>query len=932
MLYAVRASMWLSIVLALSYVSAALAELPVQYLLADPPIAKISPVSLPQEWETLGPFPSGTRELGHDPLSPYGGFAKLPYSETDRFPSDLAEGGYVYWKKITTSEDGTVRISYPDIHWESIRATFGWAALQHSAYLRGTLNVPQAGVYLVEFTGVVSWMIDDRPFVGNVYHYDHAACSAVYLSEGSHILYVYGSLDVRVSGGYIPPEIHFGATFTLADVSQNAGLVHFPNDAIMPDIIGNALVSPFASVTLLNTNIQKHGPTGSRHAPEHDEPGWVQVLSAAASMADGTKLNLSIPVHFSIKLAPGQIMPVPLNLTLENIPAENPVHINIQLECAVLDDNRRFTLSLGPFELQRRTWGDTYKITFSDYDHSIHYAMAKPPKGECSTAAKDCAIILALHGAGVEASSNIWTDAFQRQDHAWILYPTGRTSWGYDWHGPSFRNVEYALDALHLLPGVPEELKDRLSVDRNKLIYSGHSNGGQGAWWLASHYPDRALAALPASAYVKIQLYAPYYMRVGNTYADPLLRAIMEASIGENDIDLYASNLAGLPVLARHGAADDNVSPVHSRRLIRLVNEWNRNAESSSLSEIPAQGHWFTGIMTDDVTQAFLDQYLSVDEMPPLPDAFTVTTLNPASIGTKGGIRILQLDVPFRLATIRVHRTADQWVLNTSNVRRFGFIRDGRQKNIPRWSVDGTEFNKPPLVSGISYLKLPNGTWKEENDLLWFSQERHPSTYGPISATFNHPFIIVVPSNSTNNTMYREAAQQIANNWYMFSRGVTQIVRDVDVLDGIAARYNLIILGGPADNAYTKRREKEGASTMVTFLPSGGFQISDHSYEQPGTGILFLAPSAIRTRITAFIAGVDPDGFARALWTLPFRTGVEVPDYLVVGDEYGDPQTGWAAGDGAPYGGAGTKGVGGVLAAGYWNNTWNWDPRCGYLK
>ena len=26
------------------------------------------------------------------------------------------------------------------------------------------------------------------------------------------------------------------------------------------------------------------------------------------------------------------------------------------------------------------------------------------------------------------------------------------------------------------------------------VMFKGHSNGGQGAWWLSSHYPDKALA------------------------------------------------------------------------------------------------------------------------------------------------------------------------------------------------------------------------------------------------------------------------------------------------------------------------------------------------------------------------------------------------------------------------------------------------------
>ena len=46
--------------------------------------------------------------------------------------------------------------------------------------------------------------------------------------------------------------------------------------------------------------------------------------------------------------------------------------------------------------------------------------------------------MVAMHGAGVEASSQFWTQAFIQQKYTWILFPTGRRPWGFDWHG----NVE----------------------------------------------------------------------------------------------------------------------------------------------------------------------------------------------------------------------------------------------------------------------------------------------------------------------------------------------------------------------------------------------------------------------------------------------------------------------------------------------------------
>ena len=104
---------------------------------------------------------------------------------------------------------------------------------------------------------------------------------------------------------------------------------------------------------------------------------------------------------------------------------------------------------------------------------------------------------------------------------------------------------------------------------------------------------------LPAAGYVKIQFYIPYFMRIGDAYADPLLRGvsniivergnlrahiiaqILESAISEHDIDLYSSNMAGVPILARTGGSDDNVPPLHSRRLIRMVNEWSRRTTAA---------------------------------------------------------------------------------------------------------------------------------------------------------------------------------------------------------------------------------------------------------------------------------------------------------------------------------------------------------------
>jgi len=51
----------------------------------------------------------------------------------------------VRWSKALSSADGNLALSFPNIRWASLRATEGWAVLQHHAVLRTTLTVLPPG-------------------------------------------------------------------------------------------------------------------------------------------------------------------------------------------------------------------------------------------------------------------------------------------------------------------------------------------------------------------------------------------------------------------------------------------------------------------------------------------------------------------------------------------------------------------------------------------------------------------------------------------------------------------------------------------------------------------------------------------------------------------------------------------------------------------
>ncbi|KAJ1563280.1 hypothetical protein HK405_002635, partial [Cladochytrium tenue] len=235
-----------------------------------------------------------------------------------------------------------------------------------------------SGVYLVNFDSVVSVKIDDRAIVGNIYGYSHVSATAIYLEKGAHMLYVCAIMDVRMFGGAVPPKIKFSGKFERIDVdSASHGITVIPGDAIVPDLMDGRLATEYMSITVLNADITgqevmtEEGSidTLDGEPPPYHEPGWVQILDVRAYTDDGAQVKVGIPVIFSLKLAPGQVYPLPVELDFE-IQSDGPAAfaLNLQLDLVDLDTLEHFSIPAGRYELRRRTWGEVYKITFLDYD------------------------------------------------------------------------------------------------------------------------------------------------------------------------------------------------------------------------------------------------------------------------------------------------------------------------------------------------------------------------------------------------------------------------------------------------------------------------------------------------------------------------------------------------------------------------------------
>ena len=92
---------------------------------------------------------------------------------------------------------------------------------------------------------------------------------------------------------------------------------------------------------------------------------------------------------------------------------------------------------------------------------------------------------------------------------------------------------------------------------------------------LATTDPDRALGVVVGAGWTSKETYGSsntlFDHDISSTYTEPALMGLLRSTVYESDVDRYASNLAGLPVLVRVGAVDGTVPPYWTMQLQELT-------------------------------------------------------------------------------------------------------------------------------------------------------------------------------------------------------------------------------------------------------------------------------------------------------------------------------------------------------------------------
>lgn len=489
---------------------------------------------------------------------------------------------------------------------------------------------------------------------------------------------------------------------------------------------------------------------------------------------------------------------------------------------------------------------DRFSFVYLDADGSPQLAAAKfpavsPRTNRTGCPQRGCAVLLSTHGMDVTAQRQ--ADCYRPKQGVWVLAPHGRGTHGWNWQGPGHWSALHAVDALSERAVVWSGARVHVApASQRRLIFTGHSNGGFGAWMLGTHYPDAALGVAPLAGMATMGTTESVQRPPG--IADRLW-AVIDSSVAEYRGDSLAPNLLGIPFMARTGAMDRVINPQSTRRMASLLQAagivWQEKKSrqgvklvatgeevDATIVELAGKEHWWWdthetndgGAMDDKQLRSFFKRSLSSAAHWPQQSLVKFSCANLAGCGSRAGVRMLQQQRPgvessrFILERPPATTTTGRFQLRTENVERLSvdtqaIARSDSSAEQPiTLEIDGEVFSEPFVGSKVVFCRgqdpsddsgaASRSRWQQCHRSTTCAADEHNSeprcchqplrsadvSAGPIRRVLAAPFICVYGTAHASPAVsahYRASAIAFANAWSDVGGGVTTIVPDTSV-------------------------------------------------------------------------------------------------------------------------------------------------------
>lgn len=534
------------------------------------------------------------------------------------------------------------------------------------------------------------------------------------------------------------------------------------------------------------------------------------------------------------------------------------------------------------------------KVTFvSEIDGSVQYYGLVPAQ----TPGESKALILTPHGAGVEGIGQ--ADAFGPKDWAYIVAPTNRRPFGFDWEDWGEE------DAMEVLRHAQRTFK----TDPAQTYLTGHSMGGHGTWHLGAVFPNDFAAIGPSAGWVSFFSYA------GAPRQEPRdsVEALFFRAMNNSDTLALKKNLLHTKVYILHGDADDNV-PVREARTMK--EQLSAIGSDFQYHEEPGAGHWWDNDPAPGAACVDWPPMMKLFQETRIPanksvDKVSYLTFDPGRSGLCRWVRIESQEVPLAVSMVDLERRPGRVVGKTENVRQLTLLPDAVDWNARIFVAELDGQTAPATLTGstdraLTFQKVDGKwTWAGAADVVAPQSKRHLFK----SAFRNGAWLVYGTQGAKAEQEWTFAkARYDAEQFAYRGNGAFRVVSDAQAiawLDQASAEEkkakNFVIYGNSGVNAAFGRLLRD---EPVQVEP-GRFQVGKKSLKSAGLGCLFLRPLTKNGPAMVGVVGGTSLGGMKLTDRMPyFVSGVQYPDWCVFDSRSLE------------------SGMDGVLGAGFFGDDW----------
>jgi pimeloyl-ACP methyl ester carboxylesterase len=397
---------------------------------------------------------------------------------------------------------------------------------------------------------------------------------------------------------------------------------------------------------------------------------------------------------------------------------------------------------------------------------------------------------LGRRGNGVADVGQIQLDCFGRVN-------------GAGWHWAGEMDVFEAIAAV----------KKRFNIDDKRIILRGFSQGGEGAWNIALHYPDRFAAAEIGAGTWSRRSETPGY--------EPYQYATLK--IWENMPD-WALNIFNLPLAAHDGDSDTQIPSLPGpppgvpsrgqlesslRTRAQLEREGFQSEGDPDFLHVKGTPGIFlisqnTGHGTSPLVRQRLNDFLKEwgDKGQTSPDHLRFLTYT-TRYNSDYWASLDGLEKQYERAEIDAQRTdgGAAYDIKTKNLTRL-VLRETDHASEIKIDDQTLKVKAAPEIT----LDRNGTTWKVVKNGSESGLHKTHALQGPIDDAFLDPFLLVRPTGKPwNEEVNQQALRTMAHfdfMWGKFFRGHPFVKDDKDVTEADFAKYHVVLFGDPGSNKW----------------------------------------------------------------------------------------------------------------------------------